>query len=313
MRFWLIVLGLICLAVGILVMAWPRPAWLLIVFGATLAVSGLLSLGIHTEPAYVQVPLYLALVLAAGVVSFLVIALLAQSSPRSVSSQTGLSVGPRGIPAVGAAPGGPLEPLTFPRLKVGISAKWPDGMNMGDSGFVGATLDQSILQEPVYSPAPSPTPTTGHKLAATPVPVGTPGIPLSDAFGSNYSASASAQLYTADFVVSPNNVDWESLDQTAIRWGWSITPKTLGRQAIFVAVLAQWKPQPGAESQRLQPIERELWQSGPMYISVGQDTWVWGQFNGSVLLGGGLATAVTVLLTGLVAFVLNRFHLSKQK
>jgi hypothetical protein len=270
---------------------------------------GALVWAARNEPAYVQVPLYFGTVLAGAGASLLLLGLFGQSELRGSDGQDVASVGPPGELRVGSGQHGTPIPIHPPRLKITISAQWSSGMKLGESGFVRAVLAQKIVQE--SSSVQVPTSTVGAGLTSSPVPVGTPGVRLSKAFGPRYLASASAQMSAANFDITPSTTDWEPLDQSSIKWGWSIAPRTSGRQAVFLQLMGQWKPRQNAGSAGLQPVYRQLWQSGPIYISVGQDVWTWGQFNGSIIVGGAVASGLTGLLTGLVAFVINRYQTSK--
>lgn len=83
-------------------------------------------------------------------------------------------------------------------------------------------------------------------LNATPIPNGTPDVPLSQAFGPGYQVFAYAQLDVspASKFDLPRRLrqDSQFLEQEQATFRWTITPKETTKADITVKITGQWKP-----------------------------------------------------------------------
>jgi hypothetical protein len=177
-------------------------------------------------------------------------------------------------------------------------------MNITNSEFAGIALKKVVLLARSAKATPAVLPVGGKpcKLSAqrtaapqrvnpTPVSVGTPGVPLQLAFGPHYQeVDAAVKLAAINFDVTPNSVEWQSLDQTSDEWGWTITPKQAGQQVIIFAVDLRWNPAQQGKGAP-QTVERQIWESDPKDVNVQEDRVTWGQLQIGPLVSGALAAA----------------------
>ena len=86
-------------------------------------------------------------------------------------------------------------------------------------------------------------PSTIAQYSATPIPIGTPGVPIRDVFGSGYTVSARAQLNASAFNLDPHEPQEQSLDQyTSVSFLWTAIPMFAGKQALEVVITGVWTP-----------------------------------------------------------------------
>jgi hypothetical protein len=78
-------------------------------------------------------------------------------------------------------------------------------------------------------------------VASDTIPVGTPGVPLRDTFGSGREASAVATLQAGTFQIMASGPQEEPLDQPEVTWSWSVTPTETGKQFLSVDIEGFWK------------------------------------------------------------------------
>jgi len=168
--------------------------------------------------------------LVIGAFGFLATALL-KPQPRSLAS---VFVGP----SFSGGGGGPSSIADAPLSALVIEKDWPVEMDLNTSDTIAIILTLNT-QGTILPIAPA----GNHRLAQeTPVPVGTPGAPLSEAFGLGYQAFATANLVATTFEITRLGPQEQWLDQAAIEWSWNISPKSLGMQIVDADVEIQWKP-----------------------------------------------------------------------
>src|SRR5260370_75523 len=67
-------------------------------------------------------------------------------------------------------------------------------------------------------------------------PVGTPNVPISQAFGTKFDAFAIADVNASAFDISPQQQTMQSLDQNEVDFFWTLTPKYTDEQTLRVNV-----------------------------------------------------------------------------
>ncbi len=141
---------------------------------------------------------------------------------------------------------------------------WRDHVDVGSSAVIAVSLTNPKTTKLVtcQSELPSAEPQVSYEEAVS--AVGTPGVPIAEAFGPNYAGYASAHLDTIGFNVSPTAAEVESLDQPRIDWGWTISPMNSGQQYALVGITGIWQPCSGVGT----AIKRQLWTSRPIDIAV---------------------------------------------
>lgn len=130
------------------------------------------------------------------------------------------------------------------------------------------------------------------QYGATPIPIGTPKVPIKDAFGGGYTVSAKAQLDASAFNLDPHEQQEQSLDQTDyVTFPWTATPMFTGKQALEVIVTGVWTPKEGGV-----PIERPLaGQSFSLNVTEQPSSFIsLGQIDFGTLLGVLLGSALNI-------------------
>jgi hypothetical protein len=124
-----------------------------------------------------------------------------------------------------------------------IEAEWPGRMEVGHSDSIRVSLIPSAEGE--YVPTLEVTSHTG--VAATPIPLGTPG-PLEVMRGPEYRAFVVARLDSVAFECSPSEGrEYELLGQPQIEWRWACKPDKAGSHSINASIEIWWKPVEGGE------------------------------------------------------------------
>jgi hypothetical protein len=139
-----------------------------------------------------------------------------------------------------------------PQTQTVIEVEWPVQMEINRADSVRIALIR--ISEGVYVP----TVEVGGNVveAATPIPVGTPGAPIEEAFGSSYYAYATASLVGTTFDIKRASLERRSLAQDRIVWEWNLTPTAKGPQALNANIVIEWEPDDGGAT-----IERQIWQA----------------------------------------------------
>lgn len=152
--------------------------------------------------------------------------------------------------SIEAAPG--PDPDTEPSRRSVIEVEWPVQMEIDRADTVRIELIR--ISEGVYVPTAE---VAGNTIeAATPIPVGTPGAPIEEAFGVSYHAYATASLVGTTFDIERASLERRSLTQDRIVWEWNLTPTTKGTQALNANIVIEWEPDDGGAT-----IERQIWQA----------------------------------------------------
>lgn len=317
----LVVFGLVFLTVALILPFVKGNPWVsgaLFVVGISCLIAGTLRF-VRVEPPMVQGLVVIGVTLVSLAFGVGLTLTWTQTKNASTQSQCSILVPPTPAAIINrtlqTVDGVYKPPPRLPSLEV--AANWPQNIDINASDFVGVTLGHGIsASKKSIAPRAVPTITVGGNscspvaglsgkghLIALPLVVGTPTNPLSEAFGSNYDAYATASLDAIKFSVSPSNPAWQALDQPADRWGWTITPTQSGRQAVLFSVDVQWRPRRTGKA--ASPVQdRRIWESDPQYIQVNEPPITTGQIQISTVLSGALATGVAALLTALVAKLL---------
>jgi hypothetical protein len=283
------------------------------------------------EPLLTQLLVFFGLFLLICIATFLAVVLQVQTlSAKSLTTCSVLSgPTPTALPeesVIGGllggtptpVPGATATPTPRPLPALEVKAMWPKNMDASGSDFVGVTLDHKVSLSVRQNPA---TPTilklqigskrcgsTAHNstiatpVVPSPMPVGTPHVPAELAFGKNYDVYANATLEAVKFDATPISIQWQSLDQPLDRWGWTLSPRSEGRQVIFLSVDLEWRYRnwtQGAKAPAKR--DREIWTSDPLYINVAEQRVTWGQMQFMPLVSAAFGGSVTLLLAGLIS------------
>jgi hypothetical protein len=115
----------------------------------------------------------------------------------------------------------------------------PDMLKVGTPATFDVSMSNSEIQF-------NTTVTSQRRLRGTPIPNGTPNVPLSQAFGPGYMVFAYAQLDVSPaskFDLPPQlRKDSQSLEQQQLTFSWTITPKETTKAVITITITGQWKP-----------------------------------------------------------------------
>ncbi len=156
-----------------------------------------------------------------------------------------------------AAPA-PTEPAASPTQPVEesfqtvIEVEWPVQMEIDRSDTVRIALVR--VSDGLYVPTAE---VAGNVVeAATPIPVGTPGSPIEEAFGGDYQAFATASLVGTTFNIERGSLARRSLAGDRIVWDWNLTPTAKGPQILSANIVIEWEPVNGGAV-----IERQIWQA----------------------------------------------------
>jgi hypothetical protein len=132
-----------------------------------------------------------------------------------------------------------------------IEAEWPERMEIDRSDSIRISFIRTTEQ--IFMPTIE---IAGHTVIAdTPIPFGTPGAPIEKPPGSEYKASAIANLAGTAFKISPCTNEYQSLEQSQITWEWNIMPEKPYSQTINASIQVQWEPIGGNGK----TIQRQIW------------------------------------------------------
>lgn len=113
------------------------------------------------------------------------------------------------------------------------------------------------------------------QYSAKPIPIGTPGVPIRDVFGTGYTVSARAQLSASAFNIDPHESQEQSFDQNnPVIFPWTATPLFSGKQDLEVVITGVWTPKGGGVAIE-RPLARQSFsldvaESSSSFISLGQ-------------------------------------------
>jgi len=150
-------------------------------------------------------------------------------------------------------PGGTIVPSTNFISDTDVSGltttiSWP-GFVVKDQSFDLAVL---IGQTPALTASPTAKPAQ-TEVQSQLTPVGTPNVPIAEAFGPKFDAFAIAELSASAFDIAPQQQAKQSLNQEYVEFDWTLTPRYTNEQTLRVTVTGIWMPKNGGE-----PIERPL-------------------------------------------------------
>ena len=153
-------------------------------------------------------------------------------------------------PPTPSATATPVEParVSLPM----VEAEWPRDMSVDASDTVRISLVR--VSETDFVPSVE---IPGHTaVVATPIPVGTPGVPLEKTFGPDLHLTFRANLGSGAFDIHPvSTIEFQPLDRPRIRWSWNVTAKNGGSQILSASIDARWTAgQDGPVA-----VERNLW------------------------------------------------------
>jgi hypothetical protein len=177
-----------------------------------------------------------------------------------------------------------VAPTPTPAPTVVIEAEWPRKMEVDRSDSIRIALVRTAGQP--YVPTievPGHTP-----VVASPIPVGTPGIPLASAFGPDYEVSAIANLMGTAFEVERAAADWQSLEPPRVTWEWNVISKNPGPQVLNATIEVQWKPKISGQT-----ISRQIWRSR-LEIAVEKPLIATGQLEILTVLSGVLGSGFSL-------------------
>jgi hypothetical protein len=150
------------------------------------------------------------------------------------------------------APGSPSPTPTAPTVsRPVIRADWPGRLEVGTPDTISVRLTYEKLLATLPTVAPDQT-----ASVATPIPVGTPQVPLERAFGEEYTACATASLLS-DRALQARLLTPEGclpLDGRALAWTWQVTAAEEGPLEAELMVDVVWTPKSGG-----QPITKTVW------------------------------------------------------
>jgi hypothetical protein len=144
-----------------------------------------------------------------------------------------------GLAGVGFMQAATPVPLSAaPTVQFGLT--YQSQMQAAVSDTISLTVSRSTLGGVATMTTPGTT-----NLVVTPVPVGTPGAPLQQARGTNYSVFAVARIpATAGVQIqlsSPLNEE-QSLDRDSVTWYWSVVSQTTGTRRLRLDFELRFKP-----------------------------------------------------------------------
>lgn len=166
-----------------------------------------------------------------------------------------------------------------------VEAEWPKKMEIDRSDSIRVSLVRTTGQ--VFVPTIE---IAGHTvIAASPIPFGTPKVPLERAFGPGYKASAIANLAGTAFKITSVTTEYQSLEQPRITWEWNIMPEKPGPQTINANIQIQWEPIGGDG----ETIQRPIWRSR-LDILVEKPLIATDQLSVTSLLSGFVGSALSI-------------------
>ncbi len=134
-----------------------------------------------------------------------------------------------------------------------VETEWPLKMEVGRSDSIRIALIRTVSGDYVGTVE-----VEGHAgSVATAIPVGTPGAPIAEAFGTGYRAYAEANLVGTAFELQPVSSARQSLDQQTLVWEWNIVSDRPGEQSLNAVIEVTWEPDDSGEAS----IVRQLWRS----------------------------------------------------
>ena len=178
----------------------------------------------------------------------------------------------------------PPRPTPPPAPTVAVEAEWPPRMEVDRSDSIRISLvNQSGTLIPTIE-------VPGHTAVAdTPFPFSTPGIPIVDAYGSEYDASVVARLAGTAFDIERATAEeYPWFEQSRVTWEWNIIPKIPGEQIVNATIEVKWKRRDTG-----QVIEQAIWRSR-LEIVVEKPWLTTGQISLFTVIGGVLGSGLSI-------------------
>lgn len=147
----------------------------------------------------------------------------------------------RVVPLVTPTPPSPTKMPSPNAERIEIVSEFPLEVETGQSEWVRLTLRRSPEGEIVVTIEATPRPTT----VVTPDVeiIGTPEVPLANAFGPDYRGCVDATLIGSAFDIASTDFACVSLSQNPIVWTWNISPKDdsfRGEQTLNATLRVVW-------------------------------------------------------------------------
>ena len=183
-------------------------------------------------------------------------------------------------------------PMSTPIPAGMVKVEYPPEMKSGDSYIIKLSL--TSVKGGIYTPTVEIR-YTAEVEAATPKPVGTPGVPLEKQFGEQYDIeSAIARITAVGFECQLHDPESQPIDRE-VSWRWGIKPKVSekpepGKREIILSLSLRWQPKLPEFSE----IESEDIWSDTLWVSVQEPLFTRGQINILGTLGSFVGPALTI-------------------
>lgn len=174
-----------------------------------------------------------------------------------------------------------------PETRTVVEVEWPARMEVNRSDTIRITMVRTA--EDTYTATVE---VEEHAaVVETPIPVGTPGAPVGEAFGPQYRAFATASLTGTTFDISPATaIQRQPLDRDRITWEWNITTDKPGSQVLNAEIIVDWEPI-GEEGETIEP--QQVW-STRLEIPVNKPFIATGQLSILSLAGSFLGSGLSI-------------------
>jgi hypothetical protein len=173
-----------------------------------------------------------------------------------------------------------------------IETQWRATMTVGQSDDITLDLSSSLTVSP---------PGEEHTaIVSQPTPVGTPNVPVGQAFGPGYQPlNAVGDLEAPDFDITPAAIETQALAQPDVQFLWTVSPQSAGPQVIYVTLTGQWQPTNGGGiiERTLGEIRLDIQVQNPPPPQSGLDPGIVAAIIGAV------ATVVAALIGALVIWM----------
>jgi len=183
-----------------------------------------------------------------------------------------------------------------------IAVEWPEDMDSQGSDYVTISL-----LPPTWVAIPMEPRRQRTLILATPLPIGTPDVPLDRAFGPDSQVSLTAQLAAVALDKESSTQPEQQLPQPGVTWDWSFQAKQYGWHVATASVFAQTRTRSNGLSKRYL-----LW-NGSLYINttVSAADRFFGFLQLSVgAVAGGLITLLITIITVLRSKAAAEAHAS---
>ena len=176
------------------------------------------------------------------------------------------------------------RPTPSPIPTLAIEAEWPSRMVVDRSDSIRISLvNQSGHLIPTVE-------VPGHTAVAdTPFPFSTPGVPIGDAYGSEYDAFVIARLAGTAFDIELATAEeYQWVEQSRVTWEWNIIPKIPGEQIVNATIEVKWKRRDTGQT-----IEQPIWRSR-LQVVVEKPWLTTGQISLFTVISGVLGSGLSI-------------------